>query len=194
MKIRALLVGIILVLSATAALAAGPYVGGAVGLSYLHDSDVSTGDTASYDLGYGLLLNAGYKFDAVPVRAEFEFGYKKASVKDAEGYNADGVDVSAMSFMVNGYYDIKTNSAFTPYVGGGIGAIRGELSGAPGNLDGDDTQFGYQLMLGCAYNFNKNLAIDLSYRFQGSTDFNIGGNEKISYRSSNFMLGMRYTF
>jgi opacity protein-like surface antigen len=193
MKIRALLVGIILVLSATAALAAGPYVGGAVGLSYLHDSDIEGGGTASYDLGYGLTLSAGYKFDAVPVRAEFEFGYKKASVKDAEGYDVDGVDVSAMSFMVNGYYDIKTNSGFTPYVGAGIGAIRGELSGA-GSLDGNDTQFGYQLILGCAYDFNKNLALDFSYRFQGSTDFDIGYGGQISYRSSNFMLGMRYTF
>jgi opacity protein-like surface antigen len=193
MKIRALLVGIMLVLSATAALAAGPYVGGAVGISYLHDSDVSTGDTASYDLGYGLTLSAGYKFDPVPVRVEVEFGYKKASVSDVAGFKPDGVDVSAMSLMMNGYYDINTNSAFTPYVGGGIGAIRGELSGA-GSLDGDDTQFGYQFILGCAYNFNKNLAIDLSYRFQGSTDFTIGGSEKISYMSSNFMVGMRYTF
>jgi len=197
MKIRALLVGILLVASTTSALAAGPYVGAAGGVSMVHDSDISElglSGTVEYDTGFGFNVSAGYNFD--PVRVEFEFGYKNADVDRIEvfGFGApvNDTDLTVMSYMVNGFYDIKTNSAFTPYVGAGLGIINGELEDNISSAD--DTVFGYQLIVGAAYNVNKNLAIDLSYHFQGAAeDFSVDGTD-VSYMSSNIMAGIRYHF
>jgi opacity protein-like surface antigen len=185
--------------SSTSALAAGPYIGASGGLSIFHDSDVkdtstSITATAEYDVGYGLGISAGYNFD--PIRVEFEFGYKKADVDKFKAFGASAsatdTDTAIMSYMVNAYYDFKTKSAFTPYVGAGIGLLNGEFK-SPGFKD-DDTVFGYQIAVGAAYNFNKNVALDVSYRFQGAaSDFKIQGTEA-SYMSSNIMAGIRYSF
>ena len=200
MKIRALLVGVLLVASTTSALAAGPYVGAAGGVSIFHDSDVNDTIfpgptvTAEYDAGFGFNVSAGYNFE--PVRVEFEFGYKAA---DVDKFSALGVSVPAagsddtvMSYMANVYYDFKTTSPFTPYIGVGLGMLNGEFTDV--GFTEDDTVFGYQFAVGAAYNFNKNVALDLSYRFQGAaSDFEVGGSE-ISYMSSNIMAGLRYNF
>ena len=197
MKIRALLVGLLLVASTTSALAAGPYIGAVGGMSIVHDSDINElgfSGTVEYDTGFGFNMSAGYNFD--PFRAEFEFGYKNADVDRFEAFGfsvpTDGADLTTMSYMVNGFYDIKTKSAFTPYIGAGLGFIYGEL-----DVDGfssDDTVFGYQFIVGSAYNVNKNLAIDLSYHFQGAAeDFSVDGTD-VSYMSSNIMAGIRYNF
>jgi opacity protein-like surface antigen len=104
----------------------------------------------------------------------------------------NGSELTTMSYMVNGYYDIKTNSAFTPYIGAGIGMINGELDDS--GYTSDDTVFGYQFIVGAAYNVNKNFALDLSYRFQGAAqDFSLNGSD-LSYMSSSIMAGLRYSF
>ncbi len=172
----------------------GPYVGIAGGASIFHDGDITITDvgsaTASYDTGYALAASVGYKFN--PVRFEFEFGYKKADMGDIGGFSVSDVSVRVMSYMVNVLYDINTNSPFTPYVGVGLGLLNGELK-VQGEKE-DSNEFGYQLIAGVAYNFNKNIALDLSYRFQHApNDFSID-DVSIEYKSSNVMLGLRYTF
>ncbi|MDD2230197.1 MAG: outer membrane beta-barrel protein [Candidatus Cloacimonetes bacterium] len=197
MRIRTLLVGFFLMASTTSALAAGPYIGAAGGLSIIHDSDMSEpgiSGTAEFDTGYGFNVNAGYNFD--PVRVEFEFGYKNADVDKfkAYGISVDGSDsdLTVMSYMANAYYDFKTKSAFSPYIGVGLGLLNGEFK-SPGYKQ-DDTVFGYQFIAGAAYNVDKHLALDLSYRFQGAaSDFSIDGTD-VSYMSSNIMAGLRYNF
>lgn len=196
MKIRSLLVGLLLVASATSALAAGPYIGAAGGVSIMHDSDVSApgfDGTVLYDTGYGFNVSAGY--DLEPVRVEFEFGYKNADIDtvrvDGQGVSVSDSDISVMSYMANAYFDIKTQSAFTPYIGAGLGVVNGEID-IEGDKD-DDTVFGYQVIAGVAYNMNKNMAIELSYRFQSSSDLSIDDAD-VSYMSSNIMAGLRYNF
>lgn len=197
MKIKALLVGLLLVASTTSALAAGPYIGAAGGVSIFHDSDVKElgfDATVEYDTGYGFNVSAGYDFE--PVRVEFEFGYKKADLDKVKALGisvpVSDTDFRVMSYMANAYYDFKTNSPFTPYIGAGLGLLNGEFK-SPGFKD-DDTVFGYQFAAGAAFNFNKNIALDVSYRFQNAaSDFKSEGTD-ISYMSSNFMAGLRYTF
>jgi len=198
MKIGALLVGLLLVVSTTSALAAGPYIGAAGGISIVHDGDVSvTGvgtATAEYDTGFGFNVSAGYNFD--PVRVEFEFGYKNTDMDKISGPGGSAsvpdTEITVMSYMANAFFDFKTSSPFTPYVGAGIGLLNGELKD-PGSKE-DDNQFGYQFIVGAAYNVNKNLALDLSYRFLNApSDFSENGVD-IEYMSSNIMAGLRYNF
>lgn len=197
MKIKVLVVALLLAVSATSALAAGPYIGVSGGASMVHDSDISelglTG-TVSYDTGFGFNVNAGYNFD--PVRVEFEFGYKKADVDKLEMLGISvpitNSELTVMSYMVNGFYDFKNTSAFTPYVGAGLGMVYGELD--DNGVNSDDTVFGYQVIVGAAYNFNKNFALDLSYRFQGAAEDFSQNNMDLSYMSSSIMAGLRYSF
>jgi len=191
MKKKSLLAvaAMVVMCSATGAMAGGSYLGAAGGVSIYHDSDVSitggpSGDV-SYKTGYGFNLAAGYDFE--PVRAEFEFGYKSAEIKDT-----GGVDTNIQSYMINAYYDFKNKTSLTPYVGAGVGMLNGELE--DNGISIDDNAFGYQVMVGTAYNMTKNLALDLSYRFQGAAnDFSKEGID-ISYNSSNIYAGIRYTF
>lgn len=184
--------------STSSAFATGPYIGAAGGVSIIHDSDINyPGDptvTASYKTGFGLNLNAGYNFDGG--RLEGEFGYKKADVDKLSALGSSvslsGTDATVMSYMVNGYYDIKTESAVTPYIGAGLGLINAEMN--DNGYKKDDTVFGYQIIAGVGISVNKNVTLDISYRFQGAaSDFNIDGSD-VSYMSSNILGGVRFNF
>ncbi len=198
MKINILLVGLLLMLSATSVLANGPYVGVGGGLSILHKSDFnSVGDpthTVSYDTGYGINASLGYNMK--PIRVELEFGYKRADLDKIDGPLLSGQfinsDVTVMSYMLNSYFDINTETAFSPYIGAGVGMLDGEVDFNGNKID--DTVIGYQFAVGVSYNFNKNVALDVSYRYQGSaSDFKQDGGG-MSYESSNVMGGLRYSF
>lgn len=198
MKIRVLLMGLLLVASTTSALAAGPYIGAAGGLSITHDGDIGvTGvgtATAEYDTGYGFNVSAGYNVE--PVRLEFEFGYKNTDMDKISGFGRSlsipDTEITVMSYMVNAFCDLKVDNRITTYIGAGVGALNGELK-SQGETE-DNTQFGYQLIVGASYNINKNIAIDLSYRFQHApSDFSVEGVD-IAYMSSNIMVGLRYNF
>ncbi|MBK5275808.1 MAG: porin family protein [Desulfuromonadales bacterium] len=199
MNLRVMLAGLLLSVSASTAMAAGPYVGASGGVSIFHDQDIkrSSGpnSTAELKTGYGFNVSAGYNFD--PVRVEFEFGYKNADVDKFTAGGASstgsGSDTTIMSYMADAYFDFKNSSKFTPYVGVGLGALNGEFK-SPG-FKSDDTVFGYQFSVGAAYNVSKNVALDLSYRFQGAaSDFAITGGSDVSYMSSDIMAGLRYNF
>jgi len=181
-----------------AAAAQGPYAGASVGFFVPHDSDLSVSGGGSgdveYDLGLGFNVKAGYNFDGY--RVEGEIGYKAADVDriSSGGISAsvNGADITILSYMVNGYYDFKVNSPFKPFIGAGIGIIDGEVG--DGGSTTDDVVLGYQLTAGVSYMLNRNLNLDLYYRFQGAAiDFEDAG-DKISYTSSNFNAGLRYNF
>lgn len=198
MRLKGLLVGVFIACISSNAIASGPYVSAGGGVSILHESDLSISGLGSvdvsYDTGMGFVVGAGYDFDGV--RLEGEFGYRNADVDKISGaggsVSVSGVDMTIMSYMANGYFDIKSGSLVTPYVGGGVGMIKGEM-----DFDGDkldDTVFGYQLTAGLSFAANQNVTFDLYYRLQGAgSDFEKDGGE-LSYLSSNIFAGMRLKF
>jgi opacity protein-like surface antigen len=198
MKIKILLVGLLIAASTTSVFAAGPYIGTALGVTILHDSDVkipgTSKITASYDLGFGMNMSGGYNFDGA--RIEGELGYKSTEIDKISGPGrsgyVQGADVTIMSYMVNGYYDVRTPSPVTPYIGVGLGLVNVKID--INGMSGDDTVFAYQLMTGLGIAIKKNLILDLSYRFQSASgDANISGAD-VQYMSSNFNVGIRYNF
>ena len=176
-----------------AAAAQGPYVGVAGGLAIVHDSDIEDlpgidDRDAEFDVGFGFNVSAGMRFDQM--RCDAEFGLNNADFDNIEGGGVDG-DVTTMSFMLNGYYDLKIPAPVTPFFGVGLGFINGEFE-VEGE-EGDDTNFGYQLTAGVTSNINQFLDLDLYYRYQGAPDFEDNGVE-ISYDSSLIFAGLRYSF
>lgn len=179
-----------------AAAAQGPYVGVAGGLFIPHESDVNVPGVGSadleYDTGFGFNVAAGMRFDQA--RVEAEIGWSKADLDKLSGpggsVDLDG-DLTTMSFMVNGYYDVQIPAPVTPFFGAGLGVINGEFE-IEGD-EGDDTTFGYQFTAGVTTQINPALNLDIYYRYQGASDFEDEGDE-ISYDSSLVFAGIRYNF
>lgn len=115
--------------------------------------------------------------------------------------NADG-DVSALSFMVNGYFDWQNPSPLTPYLGAGIGFARVSMNDLKVEgvrlVDDSDTVFAYQLAAGVGWEFMPNLTLDLGYRYFATADPEFrdveGDTFESEYKSHNLMLGLRIGF
>ncbi|MDF7808239.1 outer membrane beta-barrel protein [Pontiellaceae bacterium B12219] len=181
-----------LTISATAG---SPYLGLSGGLTLLSESDVSdsTGDIKlSYDTGYNIEGAFGYTFGAW--RAEAALGWLESDMDQATFMGVsvpiDG-SISAWTAMLNGYYDINTDSAFTPFVLAGIGFVgaEGELSGATE----DDSVLGMQLGAGIGYTVSSNVIIDLKYKYLFAQDLTFDGTD-ISVGGSLIQIGARYNF
>lgn len=210
-------------LSATAASAAGVYIGGNVGVAVPPSLEATIADgwdrwaaDIEFDAGLALTGAVGYDFDSF--RVEGEIGYQQNNSEDTDWSLSTpnntftfattdllNFDLSAVTYMANGYYDFKNNSPWTPYLGAGIGAATVEVEiddmsfgWYDLNYSVDDTVFAYQFIAGVSYAFNKNLAMDLSYRYVGADDpeFDDGFGTPIEFEfsSHNFLLGARFTF
>lgn len=183
--------------------AVGPYVSGQVGATFLQDADFSasgglTGET-SFDTGFNLGVAGGYDFG--PARVEGEVAYR---LNDVDEYQVNGLgtfagdgDVSTLSLMANGFWDIETGSPVTPYLGAGIGVAQVSMDDPSVPMDDDDTVFAYQLAAGVAFDLNPSLALDLGYRYFATSDpefDDAAGTFETEYMSHNLSLGLRYTF
>ncbi|WP_108881011.1 outer membrane beta-barrel protein [Anderseniella sp. Alg231-50] len=95
----------------------------------------------------------------------------KSSLTDAfTGVDPDtlSADIGSQHVFVSTFWDITNYGGFTPYVGGGIGAARHEISGLTGPLgaaDGSQYDFAYHVSIGVAYDITSNLKFDLAYRY-----------------------------
>jgi opacity protein-like surface antigen len=119
-------------------------------------------------------------------RIEGELAYRSVDVDKVNGIPFPvSADLSALSFMANGYYDIEMDS-LTPYIGVGLGASNNELSVA-GSGSVDETDFAYQFMAGLAFNVGKTTYLTAGYRF-----FAIGESDVPSTHELNF--GARFMF
>ncbi len=173
-----------------------------MGLGMAMDNDLdnvfNSGDTAkmTYDNGFAGSLAAGYDF-ANPLRVEMEIFRQKndleiTSYRNVTGSFNDG-DLKKHALMFNGFYDVDTGSAWTPFVGVGMGWARLDIND-PGFNDSDsDDVFAYQLMGGVSYAFNEQWSVDAQYRFMGTSDATID-NADFDANSNDLMVGVRFSF
>jgi opacity protein-like surface antigen len=178
------------------------YVSGSAGYLQERDVDVTSGGTTGtfeFDPGFALNVAAGYKLP-IGVRLEGELGYGRSSF--------DKLSVGAVSVAVNGdidiftatanaFYDFDTGTAFTPYLGGGIGIAHqsgGTVTipavGFTGNL-GDSTDFVWMAEAGLSYALTKNVSVVPAYRFVQIQDGGSGSDDSSFHL---FKIGLRYTF
>ena len=130
---------------------------------------------------YGLGLGYGVKIDDFRVEGELTFrGENK--LKDEE----EGDGVTNHSLMVNGYYDIATGTAITPYAGLGLGLSQ---------IKTEDkyTKFAYGASIGAAYNVSEKVAIDLGYTYTKISDIK-EDEMTIKLNTSEIKLGARFAF
>lgn len=163
-------------------------------------------DYSQFTLGGALAL--GYDFYSqfgVPVRAEVEYALRGNSEKS---WNYDALDVkgawNASTLFLNLYYDFRNSTAFTPYVGAGLGMAFNYANytlSAPGynaNFDDHATTFAWNVGAGVAYDITDSFAVDLGYRYVnlGYYEVDLPAGAKVKNQPCNheFMLGLRYTF
>lgn len=181
--------------------------------------------------GGGIFI--GYDFYPkmqLPIRAELEYAIRSNMQETWESEHAAGningravdgrvetdAQWNAQTVFANFYYDFHNDSAFTPYVGAGLGLAFVNTKytmNAVGSIDGNrgeveigsasemNTNFAWNVGLGCSYAFTENISLDAAYRFVslGHTEVskNIGGQEisvETSPYANEFSLGLRVTF
>lgn len=199
-----------LIASSTAASAqatATTYFGGHAGLNLTVDSDITEpvvfyGDTASFDTGFALGGFVGYD-TGTGVRVEGELTYRS---NDLDGFSLlpgvpfDG-GIDSLSLMGNVFYDFNTGSAWSPYVGGGLGValMTADITSVGIDvIDDDDTVFAYQLGAGVGYALSPTVSITADYRFfaTGNPEFAdfAADNIEFEYMNHSILVGARTTF
>ena len=176
---------------------------------------LGVGQYSQNTVGGGIFV--GYDFYPqfqVPMRTELEYAIRSNMTKTWD-QQINGSTASfkgewgVQTLFANAYWDFHNSTAFTPYVGGGLGLgfvktkytadVDGD--GDSGSLTQYDTVFAWNLGAGCSYAFTENLSADLAYRFVGLgyTDVSKRADDnKVSIGSApyanEFSLGLRYTF
>lgn len=178
--------------------AEGTYISGNLGLAMPISVDGSgSGIDMEFEFDNGYSVGGAVGYDFGTVRLEGEIAYQKTAFDNVKAtYSGDSVtlnmdgDISVVSFLINGYFDIKNDSAFTPFIGAGAGyaditandvTIAGENLGSVAS----DGGLAYQLSLGVSYAVNEKTAIEVKYRyFVPDEDF----------KSHNVLFGVRLSF
>lgn len=161
------------------------YFSASGGLSLTDDLDFP-GINISFDPGYNIGGALGY--DLGQFRVEGEIRYSSVDLDEVNGIPSTiSADLSAFTFMANGYYDHEiNNSPLTPYLGLGIGWVNSELdAGALGSSDEDD--FGYQFMVGLGFDITPDAMLTAEYRYLGIADSDAPDTHA-------FIFGARFMF
>lgn len=135
-------------------------------------------------------------YDMGAIRSEAELLYSQIDVTysmDSDGYFAsDEYNVSILTGFMNIYYDIHTNTALTPYIGGGMGLssvnmeYTSKLNGQTFyNKEQRNNNFAWHIGVGASYEISDNMSLDLSYRYMDLGKYKIEDN--------NLSLGLDYT-
>ncbi len=191
----------------------GWYLGLSAGYTYMLDEDISGGTSATRlypDNGYGLGGSIGFlSSSSLPVldsmRFEAEVTYHHADIRSVK---VSGVTVpgngsfASTAYMANAFYDLPTESAWSPYIGGGIGLayIHMETNSGVGNTSSNSSpQFAWQGMAGIGYSPSSvpNTQWTLGYRYLATNDPEFSGtgtNVITSYSTHNLELGAKFRF
>jgi len=192
--------------SAPVCSAEGLYVSGNLGFAMASDSDLTDstapGITVNTEFDTGLAFGAALGYNFSRFRVEGEISYQKNDVDkiEAQGVFLDATgNARALSFLINGYYDFKNRSAFTPYISAGLGFAQVEFNdldisglGFSGSSD-EDTVFAYQIGIGVGYAVTEKVTIDVKYRYFGTEDSEYDTTEA-EFASNNFLFGVRINF
>lgn len=157
----------------------------------------------------GGALAAGYDFwpqYMLPFRAELEVALRgNSETKEDSAWGSSEMTSNSTTLLANFYYDFHNSSAFTPYVGAGLGLafnylgvdIKDRSTGLGSSVDDRSTNFAWQVGAGVAYAFTDNLSVDASYRYLdlGYTEVE-GYGYNVSTRPYNHevSLGLRFGF
>ncbi|WP_224982739.1 outer membrane protein [Geomonas agri] len=187
----------------------GPYVSGFIGLTVPEtvnatsfDGSTTYNDRIKFDPGLNVGGTLGYDFGMM--RLEGEISYKDLQlnrVSESGGpiYRIEDGNVDTTAFMANVFFDMHNNTPITPYVGGGIGFASLHMNDVVSRdgtfLYGSDDQvaFAYQAGAGLEVALNRQLSLDLAYRYFGTSQVSFIDTE-FEVQTHNATVGLRFKF
>jgi OmpA-OmpF porin, OOP family len=159
------------------------YVGGFAGANFIQDGDAKAGFTGGVSLGY--------KFDC-NLRLEGEFSYRRNSFKtflldDDDLKHNLNTHVQTYAAMANLLYDFDTGTAWTPYIGGGVGYAWNKFGASIDQFSGsmNVNGFAFQGIAGIAYEICEKTSVGLEYRYFQT---------KASIKDHSVVLALRRSF
>ena len=172
------------------------------------DDDKASWD---FDLGFGVDAALGYDFGVF--RADVEFAYLSAKAlfdvdkNDRRGTDEEADDtLSVLAATANAWYDLDTGTAWTPYIGIGVGGTNVSVQLAQDTdedpyFDGTGWGFAYQAGVGVAFEVLSGFSLTAGYQFFGTleTEITHDGDATDHTVSPTLMahgvqLGMRFLF
>lgn len=181
------------------------YNTGVTGKDHLRDYGIGQYGQSTF----GGSIAVGYDFypqNNFPLRAELEVALRTNASEDWSGSRGKvEANWNTTTTFLNFYYDFHNETAFTPYVGAGIGMafqyagydITDYSTGNKTTMDDHNTSFAWNAGVGLAYAINENIAVDLGYRFVGINQNEVSQGDrkiKVSPYANEFSLGARFMF
>lgn len=174
--------------------------GGAAWNSSLTLSGVGT--VRPVNPGFTMSAAFGRYVDEIRVfRLEAEVLYNYNRIGNFSGAAASGT-ISNVGIMFNGIYDFRTDTAWTPYLGGGLGygivKLDDFASGATA-INDSSGELAYQFKAGVTYQFSPTWVANLGYRLYGTDNLSFTDSVGTSIKSEGALyqsveLGFRFHF
>lgn len=166
-------------------------------------------DTKDMTIGTGAVL--GYQWRGIPIRTEFEAGYRfrfDFDSRDNVGPVSFKTDIATTTFLYNIAYEYRNNTGFTPFVGATIGWARHtanldrNLQDTNGQFNSveDTDNFAYGGFFGVNWAFSDHWSTELAYRYMQLGEVNTGTvttGESLTaeeYSAHDFLITVKYGF
>lgn len=156
------------------------YLGSSAGWTRLDNERSFANSLGEWQDGFNIGVRAGIEWGFWRVEEELRFlrnnGKFCVAVPSAVCSSALG-NRRAYAIMTNVLYDFQLSGPVTPHIGGGIGAASlndsVRIPGLGTFVDNQEWGFAYQGIVGIRYNLSPAVAVDLDYKFLGTTSTQI---------------------
>ncbi|MCW8926634.1 MAG: outer membrane beta-barrel protein [Xanthomonadales bacterium] len=189
------------------------------------------GWSTSFDSGMAYSIAFGWRMDAIRFEIEYAMSdsdissHKGVTAAGIDLTNIDagvlltgnvgdlGVTVGELvadgqgsqdtsTFYLNAYYDFMHDSAFSPYIGAGVGYADTDVKFMPSGVDvinDSDSGYSYQFILGASYAFNDRIELFGDMRYRQTEDASVkspllSAGFDVENSDTLFNLGLRYSF
>ncbi|MDA8869331.1 outer membrane beta-barrel protein [Methylophilaceae bacterium] len=182
------------------------------------NEDLGTGSAFGFSVGKYLTNSFRLELEAIK-RTGYEFD---ARVTDLPTIT-DKAKIETHALFINGFYDFQpftmSNTAITPYLGGGVGISRNKMgtivennNGIPNGVTVDDNtinQFAYKFSAGTLVSLTEQLSLDVNYQYVNLGAFKSGtevlfngaflnnrqrGMNGGDIKTQELMVGLQYKF
>ncbi|MDA9635681.1 outer membrane beta-barrel protein [Nitrosomonadales bacterium] len=185
-------------------------------LRTFQNEDLGTGSAFGFSVGKYITDSFRLELEAIK-RTGYEYD---AAWTDGPDFT-EKAKIQTEALFVNGFYDfqpfIMSNTAITPYLGGGVGISRNKMGTihqyengiSDDNFYNGDTinQFAYKLSAGTLVSMTDNFSLDLNYQYVNLGAFKGGpyrfgaieetmqmGYNGGEIKTQELMVGLQYTF
>ncbi len=189
-------------------------------LQTLQNEDLGTGSAFGFSVGKYLTNSFRLELEATKRTGyEYDARFTTAGLTTA----TEEAKIETHALFINGFYDFQpftmSNTAITPYLGGGVGISRNKMktivervNGIPDGVTVDDNtinQFAYKLSAGTLVSLTEQLSLDVNYQYVNLGAFKSGtdiyqngafvGNMQRPFnggdiKTQELMVGLQYTF